>query len=121
MTTQSLSLDGFASAERNRFGVSLPLIFGIGIYLLIITHASAVLRDPDTFWHIVVGQWIIAHGAVPDHGIFSATMANAPWLDQEWLAEILMASGYDHFVSRHWQWPRQSVKPWQLQYCCALS
>jgi len=98
MTAQSLSLDGFASGrERNRFGVSLPLIFAIGIYSLIITHASAVLRDPDTFWHIIVGRWIIAHGTVPDHGIFSATMANAPWLDQEWLAEVLMAWGYDHF------------------------
>ena len=98
MTIQSLSLEGFANTrERNRFGISLPLIFGIGIYFLIITHASAVLRDPDTFWHIIVGQWIIAHGTVPDHGIFSATMANAPWLDQEWLAEILMAWGYDHF------------------------
>jgi hypothetical protein len=75
----------------------LPLIFGIGIYFPIITHASAVLRDPDTFWHIIVGQWIIAHGTVPEHGIFSATMANAPWLDQEWLAEVLMAWGYDHF------------------------
>ena len=98
MTIQSLSLEGFANTrERNRFGISLPLIFGIGIYFLIITHASAVLRDPDTFWHIIVGQWIIAHGTAPDHGIFSATMANAPWLDQEWLAEILMTWGYDHF------------------------
>ncbi|MBV8356893.1 MAG: hypothetical protein JO189_03020, partial [Deltaproteobacteria bacterium] len=55
------------------------------------------LGDPDTLWHIVVGRWIIAHGAVPDHGIFSGTMANAPWVDQEWLGQIVMAWGYDHF------------------------
>jgi hypothetical protein len=91
------TLDGFVrTRERNRFGVSLPLGFAIGIYALITTHASVVLRDPDTLWHIAVGRWIIEHGAVPSHGIFSATMANAPWVDQEWLAEVLMAWGYDH-------------------------
>ena len=94
-----MSLDGFVGTtrERNRFGISLPLIFAVGTYLLIITHGNSVLRDPDTMWHIVVGRWIIAHGAVPLHGLFSATMANAPWLDQEWLGEVLMAWGYDHF------------------------
>ena len=93
------TLDGFVGnvSERNRFGVSLPVIFAIGIYALLITHAQVMLRDPDTFWHIVVGRWIIEYGTVPDHGIFSGTMAHAPWLDQEWLAEILMAWGYDHF------------------------
>ena len=99
MTTQSLGLGGFVSTtgERIRSVVPLPLIFAIGIYSLIITHASAVLGDPDTLWHIAIGHWIIAHATVPDHGIFSATMANAPWIDQEWLGEILMAWGYDHF------------------------
>ena len=95
----SITLDTFAKTvrERNRVGVSLPLIFAVGTFVLIITHGNAVLRDPDTMWHIVVGRWIIAHGAIPLHGLFSATMANAPWLDQEWLGEALMSWGYDHF------------------------
>jgi hypothetical protein len=99
MIPNSLGLGRFVSttSEPSRSVVSLPLIFAIGIYCLIISHASAVLGDPDTFWHIAIGRWIIAHATVPDHGIFSATMANAPWIDQEWLAEILMGWGYDHF------------------------
>jgi len=99
MTTRSLGLGGFVgtTSERTRSVVPLPLIFAIGIYSLIIAHASAVLRDPDTLWHIAIGHWIIVHATVPDRGIFSATMANAPWIDQEWFAEILMAWGYDHF------------------------
>ena len=97
MTTQPL--DGFfgTTLEHTRSVLPLPLIFAIGIYSLIIAHASAVLRDPDTLWHIAIGHWIIVHATVPDRGIFSATMANAPWIDQEWFAEILMAWGYDHF------------------------
>jgi hypothetical protein len=95
MTT--LELEGFPSTTRARFGVSLPLIFGIGIFSVIVTHAVAVLRDPDTLWHIVVGRWIIEHWALPSRGLFSATMANAPWVDQQWLAEVLMAWAYNNF------------------------
>jgi len=97
-TSQSLGPDGFTSNTTERkLGISLPLIFAIRICLLVVTHASAVLSDPDTFWHIVVGRWIIELGELPGHGIFSATMSNMPSLDQQWLAEILMAWGYDHF------------------------
>ena len=39
-----------------------------------------MLADPDTYWHIAVGHWIIQHGTVPDHGIFSSTMPDAPWV-----------------------------------------
>src|ERR1700756_984667 len=97
--TQTLGLGGFASGTResSRFGVSLPLLFALGVYSLIIAHARLVLADPDTYWHIAVGHWIIQHGTVPDHGIFSATMASASWVPQSWLAEILMALIYDHF------------------------
>jgi hypothetical protein len=92
-------LGGFVSRTResNRFGVSLPLLFALGVYSLIITHARLVLADPDTYWHIAVGHWIIQHGTVPNHGIFSATMASASWVPQSWLAEIIMSLIYDHF------------------------
>jgi hypothetical protein len=97
--TQNLGLGGFASStkESNRFGVSLPLLFALGVYSLVITHARVVLADPDTYWHIAIGHWIIQHGTVPNHGVYSATMASASWVPQSWLAEILMAFIYDHF------------------------
>jgi hypothetical protein len=97
--TQNLGLGGFASSTREsrRFGISLPLLFALGVYSLIIAHPRLVLADPDTYWHIAVGHWIIQHGTVPDHGIFSATMGSSGWLPQSWLAEILMALIYDHF------------------------
>jgi hypothetical protein len=56
-----------------------------------------VLHDPDTYLHLTVGRWIIAHGAVPHHGIFSGTMAQAPWVAHEWLGEALLAWLFDTF------------------------
>ena len=82
---------------RSGYGLSLPLIFGLGVYALIAGHGGAVLHDPDTDLHIAVGRWIIAHRAVPHHGIFSGTMAQAPWVAHEWLGEVLLASLFDTF------------------------
>jgi len=82
---------------RSPYGLSLPLIFGLGVYALIAGHGGAVLHDPDTYLHITVGHWIIAHGAVPHHGIFSGTMAQAPWVAHEWLGEALLAWLFDTF------------------------
>ena len=59
--------------------------------------AARCLHDPDTYLHIAVGRWIIAHRAVPHHGIFSGTMAQAPWVAHEWLGEVVLAWLFDTF------------------------
>jgi hypothetical protein len=82
---------------RSRYGLSLPLIFGLGVYALIACRGGAVLHDPDTYLHIAVGRWIIEHRAVPHHGIFSGTMAQAPWVAHEWLGEVLLAWLFETF------------------------
>jgi len=92
MTTSAIPASG-----RSRYGVSLPLIFGLGVYALIAGHGGAVLHDPDTYLHISVGRWIIAHRAVPYQGIFSATMSQTPWVAHEWLGEVLLAWLFDSF------------------------
>ena len=92
MTTSAIPASG-----RSRYGVSLPLIFGLGVYALIAAYGGAVLHDPDTYLHVAVGRWIIAHRAVPYEGIFSATMPQAPWVAHEWLGEVLLAWLFDSF------------------------
>jgi|SRR6516162_4947855 len=83
--------------DRSRFGISLPAIAGLGAYYVVVSHGVKILHDPDTYLHIAVGRWIIAHGTVPHRGIFSLTMPDAPWVAHEWLGEIILASLFDHF------------------------
>src|SRR5439155_20259973 len=83
--------------RRKSLGLSLPLIFGLAVYLPLLFAARAVLSDPDTYWHIAVGRWIIAHGKVPHVDVFSFSMPGAPFTPPEWLAEIGIAWLYDHY------------------------
>ena len=59
--------------------------------------ARTLLSDADTGWHIRTGQWILAHGRVPDHDIFSFTKAGQPWFAWEWLWDVIF--GWLHL---HW-------------------
>ncbi|MGA2089507.1 MAG: hypothetical protein ABSG66_11385 [Stellaceae bacterium] len=82
---------------KSRFGVSLPLCVGLVAFITVLGSGSGLLGDPDTYWHIMAGRWIIAHHAVPHVDIFSNSMAGAPWIPHEWLAELVFAPLYDRF------------------------
>ena len=49
----------------------------------------------DLYYHIVVGRWTLAHLAIPDRGLFSGSLPDAPWLAHEWLASAFSAVAYD--------------------------
>ena len=86
-----------SACRRSLPGLSLPLIFGLAVYTPLLFAASAMLGDPDTYWHIAIGRWIIVHHTVPKADIFSFSMPGAPFTPPEWVAEIATAWLYDHF------------------------
>ncbi len=71
-------------------GISWPLMVGVTAFLIPVL-AGWGLRDPDTYWHIAAGRWMLAHGAVLTHDPFSFTRRGAPWIAHEWGAELLIA------------------------------
>src|SRR3989344_3712894 len=52
--------------------------------------------DPDFGWHIKTGQLILEKG-IPYQDWYSYTMPNFPWIDHEWLTDILMYEVYLYF------------------------
>lgn len=53
--------------------------------------------DPDIWWHLKVGDWILDHATVPHTGILSRTAANRPWVAYSWGYEVLMSRAYAWF------------------------
>jgi hypothetical protein len=72
----------------------LPLIFAATACLTLISRSVSVLSDADIYWHIVVGQWIIDHRAVPHTDMFSFTMSGEPWITSAWLSEVLFYAAF---------------------------
>ncbi|MFN8294502.1 MAG: hypothetical protein U0T72_12325, partial [Chitinophagales bacterium] len=49
------------------------------------------LREPDLWWQIKTGEWIIAHGKVPTEDVFSYTQKGQPWINIKWGFEVVAA------------------------------
>jgi hypothetical protein len=60
------------------------------LYLLPAFQALLPVEDPDLWWHLRTGQWIIEHGQVPFQDPFSVYGAGKPWIAYSWLYEILV-------------------------------
>jgi hypothetical protein len=75
---------------------AVALLFGVLIFTVaIFAFNRRFLNDPDTYWHIATGKWILANHAVPTHDIFSYTVFGQPWVNTEWLAQIILFVTYN--------------------------
>lgn len=66
------------------------LVLG-GVMLATLAAVISPEADPDFWWHVRIGRWMLAHG-LPEHDIFTFTVPGHVWTDHEWLTEVLMAS-----------------------------
>lgn len=45
--------------------------------------------DPDMWWHLKTGEWIVQQG-IPKTDPFSWTFQGSPWITHEWLSEVFL-------------------------------
>lgn len=54
----------------------------------------APLPAVDLAYQVRVGEAILSSGQIPAADAFTFTVAGAPWTDQQWLAQVLLAAGF---------------------------
>jgi len=62
----------------------------IAVLLTGIVMSLKSLTEPDTWWQLRTGEWIVKNGKVPTHDIFSYTMNGSSWINVKWLYEVLI-------------------------------
>jgi hypothetical protein len=65
-------------------------IFLIALFVM----SMREVADPDFWWHLRTGQFILETGSIPHVDIFSFTKAGQPWVTHEWLSELMIYSLY---------------------------
>jgi hypothetical protein len=48
------------------------------------------IQDPDFWWHLRIGRWMVESGKLPSHDLFTFTVPGSVWTDHEYLTEVLM-------------------------------
>jgi len=49
------------------------------------------LREPDMWWQLLTGRWMLENGEVTKTDMFSYTMEGTKWVNVKWLYEVLIA------------------------------
>jgi hypothetical protein len=70
--------------------LSTRRVFIAVLFLGILGMAARNVVDPDIWWHLKTGEWIMRHGAVPRVDPFSYTRAGQPWIAHEWLSDLVI-------------------------------
>lgn len=68
----------------------LPLTYILAA-LTIATYLCGPIRDPDLWWHLVVGRWIYSHQSVPWVDYWTYYGTGKGWVAYSWLFELFVA------------------------------
>lgn len=83
----------------NRY-FSIPLVFLVGLFVY---RAPALtgsgILDPDFYWHLHYGDWILDHGRLPVVDEWSWTMSGQPYTLTQWLGEVALSLAHRTFGS----------------------
>jgi hypothetical protein len=69
-------------------------LFVIILALGLFTMAARAVTDPDLWWHLRTGQLIIQNQKVFHTDPYSFTRFGQPWVDHEWLSQVLIFGLY---------------------------
>src|SRR5580704_7904800 len=69
---------------------SFPAMLGMALVGRVFYEARAFFVDPDLWWHVKVGQDILATHRWPTVDPYSFTVAGQPWIAYEWLGDVLL-------------------------------
>jgi hypothetical protein len=87
-----------ASDSRDLAGsLSSPLLRGMMVWTLYAIVVVVTVRpvgkpvtDPDIWWHLRVGEWVVQHSSVPINDPFSLPGQDRAWVAYSWLYEVLL-------------------------------
>ena len=69
----------------------LGLLMVLMALFVMIQYSTSGVLNPDFHLHILNGQWIIGHYALPERDIFTWTASGMPYVLTQWGSEVIMA------------------------------
>jgi hypothetical protein len=61
------------------------------VYLLAVAFSLKNLLEPDLWWQLRTGEWMLENGSFPHADPFSYTYAGTPWQNIKWGFEVIIA------------------------------
>jgi hypothetical protein len=86
----------FASVANARL---MQVAGRVGVYsfLALLFLREFYVSDPDIWWHLATGKWILQHHTVPMTDPFSSYGLGKPWIAYSWMFDIVAQLSYQAF------------------------
>lgn len=68
------------------------LLLWLSVAIVVGSYISLPIVDPDLWWHITVGRWILSHHAVPRVDYWNMFSDEKLWRAYSWSVEVLFAA-----------------------------
>ena len=66
-------------------------MFGLVVVALTLAWAGGPLADPDVWWHVRTGRYVLDHHTIPHTDPWSFTAPHGSWVPTSWLSDVLFA------------------------------
>ncbi|MGE3821056.1 MAG: hypothetical protein AB7I30_16710 [Isosphaeraceae bacterium] len=73
----------------------VDLVFFLMLISVMVGGRYRLLNDPGSFWHARLGRDVLTTGGVPRADSLTFTRGGAPWVDQSWLFDVILARVVD--------------------------
>ncbi|HJQ40397.1 MAG TPA: hypothetical protein VKB93_24900 [Thermoanaerobaculia bacterium] len=60
------------------------------LFVVVVLASLGPVRNYDYFWHLATGRWITEHRALPATDPFTIASDRTPWINGEWLFEVVL-------------------------------
>lgn len=84
----------------DRAGTRIAALLGLLTFAALYQASRlSALADPDIWWHLRTGAWMLQNHAIPHHGLFSQS-ASLAWVDSNWGFDLLVGAAFRAFGLR---------------------
>ncbi|MCA9408003.1 MAG: hypothetical protein KC733_04900, partial [Candidatus Omnitrophica bacterium] len=72
--------------------VPIALIFGVAAVV-----SGLEIKDLDLWLHLAMGKFIMTNHYIPHVDMLSSTIAGQPWVNHEWLFQVVVYNIFERF------------------------
>src|SRR5438874_32538 len=80
--------------------LTFPVAIGFTLFGVIVAWGATRIAESDLWWHLANAHHIVSTHSFPLFDQYSFTAAGSPWLDHEWLSEIIYYAAFRAFGLR---------------------
>jgi len=78
-----------SSSEPGESAVRRAVLLSL-MFLVLAVQAMSPIDDPDIWWRLRLGEWIVNHRAVPYVDYFSANDVGTHWIEYSWVFALIV-------------------------------